>query len=59
MKKVRRFPYERIPAFIIYVMAAVCIVGCFTAGKHCFFMGIVYYIFGMMIDPKSDLYDKK
>lgn len=59
MKKVRRFPYERIPAFIVYGIVAVCAVGTFTVGRHCFFLGICWYVVGKVIDPNSDLHDRK
>ena len=58
MKKIRRIPRERIPAFIAYALVVVCVIGGFTAGKHCLFTGGAMYIIGMILDPKSDLYRK-
>lgn len=59
MKKIRKFPFERIPGFVFYVIAAIVVLAGFKSGKHCFFTGCGMYIIGMILDPKSDLYDKK
>ena len=58
MKKEREFPYSRIPAFVVYGIAAACVVLAFFNGKHLLFTGMVWYIIGMMFDPKSDVNDE-
>lgn len=58
MKK-RRFPYERIPAFVVYGIVAFYAVRCFTHGANWLFVGALWYLFGMLIDPKSDLYERR
>lgn len=54
MKKVRRFQVARIPAFACYGVAAFCVAATFTKGIHCLFMAMVWYVIGMMVDPKTD-----
>ena len=58
MKKVRRFPVKRIPAFVMYAIAAAYMVSAFTAGKGGFFMSVVFYLIGTCLDTKSNLYRK-
>lgn len=59
MKKVSKFPVERIPAFVAYLVAAVCAVGIFIVGRHCLFTGMAWFVIGSCLDPKSDLSGSK
>lgn len=59
MKKVSKLSFERVPAFVAYLVAAVCAVGIFIAGRHCLFTGIVWFLVGCCLDPKFNSVDKK
>lgn len=59
MKKVSNFSVERMPAFVAYLVAAICAVGIFIAGIHCLFVGIGWFLVGCCLDPEFNGRDIK
>lgn len=59
MKKVRKFPFERIPAFLMYALTAYQVYNTFTVGRGCLFWAVILYLVGMSLDPKSEIHEDK
>ena len=50
MKKVK-FSFKRIPAFAAYTVACIYGVSIFTHGEMCLWIGALWYLFGLAMDP--------